>query len=68
MEGFLNYQGLVPEPRGAWGVEPGYFVMIILHFRKIPLPSVVPMGSGETLRELLQPSWGGDSSSGQCGR
>lgn len=32
-------------------------MMIILHFRKIPLSGVVPVGSGETLREPLQPSW-----------
>lgn len=35
-------------------------MMIILHFRKIPLPGVLPEGSGETPRELSQPSrWAG---------
>ena len=57
MEGFCVFQRLFSEPQGAWGAELRYFEVMILHFRKIPLPAVVPGGSGEILRKPLAPSW-----------
>lgn len=44
-------------------------MVVVLRFRKIPPPGVLAAGSGETPRELPQPSWwaeeGGNSKTSQ---